>query len=533
MTSIHEQTEVPLQSNEAGINKANIGWMNCAAIFSIILAACLAFNFLSSHPKVSLLADCGHYFLSCQYVSAFLSALIHGHWQPDLLFNKTVVHALLFDGPMLPSIYAVFFVLCGHIPKNTDWPLLVIGQSIFHALSAVLVAAIVSKISSKKQTAFWAGLAYGLYPGGIAMTERFLTEPPAVFFMLCLVWLVSENLNHWCNGIFAGITAVVVNLLRPAYAPAALLIAVRGAIKSKSTIRALSLLAVGALIAMLPWLIYTKLATGKMELSVPRLSTYIKAYGLGWDVQADAWQTIPATPLTKKFNESQGLLGATIYEWSNYPKECLILLAKKIGRLYGEPENGFRHSFFFINYKYQLALHLIYLSFGLLGIFQYLAWIRKSCNSVTKCILDCSLLGVLAPLPYLLFECINRYGFMAMSFITIFAVLAGEQVIRKSRDGRREIFNQVVFIGIAMLGALGIFYLANYSGVAEKIVELSPGSSFQQLIDLSHVRLPPGSKVALVLVDGDKTIEQARVEVNGHLVTEPLRSNSHELCANE
>ncbi len=516
---------------------ASGNWMQAVgllAVFAVALLACCAYNLWSVHSKNILVADSINYLHSSGYVANFLLSLLQGHPDCAIFTDQKQIGAIMLDGPIITSIYGSIFAALGHIPGHQDWIPLVIGHSLFHAASACLVATIAFQLLNNRALSVLAGVVWGLYPGAIIASGRFMTETLGAFFILLAVSFLlraskqktGRAVSSWflASGIWLGLTI----LLRLALAPALALSCLVAALQSPRKRLAAIMLPVGVLVALCPWAIYTKIATGVPHFITGR-GPMFALYGVGWDTEADAWWTIPNSPLNGLYTARDGMDAAEIAEWRRQPLECAALTVTKLKRLYAQPWNDYYQKCLGLGPSQQTFLHQALL---LLALWAGCAFAISGFSLVPpKARLASQICTIMlgVTLPYILFECHSRYGFCSFPFVAILGVAGGWLLYRALK---RQIPDIGRFALSGIIAAMVFLIIVNGEAFCnckypvETAHKIKPGNWITKTIDLSGAKLPNSSAV-LLLVDGDKGLETARIAINGHSCAVPLISLNH------
>ncbi|MBX9693733.1 MAG: hypothetical protein K2Z81_15195, partial [Cyanobacteria bacterium] len=82
--------------------------------FGVVLvssAVALAYHFVCGHAKTTLLYDARGYLWSAGRISEFLVNAMHQKWTVSLVTDKEFLSAILRDGPVFPTFFAVIFAI--------------------------------------------------------------------------------------------------------------------------------------------------------------------------------------------------------------------------------------------------------------------------------------------------------------------------------------------------------------------------------------------------------------------------------------
>lgn len=406
--------------------------------FAVSFLLALSHNLSSQQLHSTFFADSRHYLESCQQVVTLIGALTSGLPAGSDLHIETVSSYLMLDGPILPLMPAIYFALVHKTPTAVSWQPFVILECLIHSLSAVLVCVLAEKLTKSRAWALAGGLTWGLYPAAIVASGRYLTEIPAVLFLLGVVWSASRllespepgALSAGRKGVGLGVWDGIIFLFKPALLPAwlavnALAFAFLKGWKTRAVVAAAVL--VGITIAVLPWALCSKAMTGSVYLTPQRVPVYNVAKGC--DTEADGWEALPHPPLTELFAGSPDIPAAIVAAWQSHPAELLNLTLRKVARLWAIPWNDFRVNVFGLSAGIQAWWQIVLLILSLAGGLAVLAGLPfrllGSGSGRTAGFVGCACLSlILGHLAYAPFEAITRYGFTAMPFVVLLAVYA-------------------------------------------------------------------------------------------------------------
>jgi hypothetical protein len=419
----------------------------CVICFVVTLACCLFHNLMGKNTVTTLALDAEHYLESCRQMVMFAQDILHkGSIQQALVGRDAWFgNFLLLDGPVLPLLGSLPFIVLGHVPAHADWKVFVTIGSFLQAIGAALVCLLMMQftagenLSSKSRFAWGicAGLAWGLYPAGIVASGHFLTETPITVVMLALVAscvallhkvqtdrlsLVSLAVRTLAVGLCAGLAI----LLKPAMLPAVVLVLAIALAKLfpklpsvSSKIQSTFGLACGVLLIFIPWIMFAYAITGAVHVIPERTPAYNLAKGC--DLEADGWSADPNPPVTEVlFKSKHTTTGAFSYLLA-HPDKTVNLTLRKASRMWAWPWNQFRQNVFGITPGFDRGIHLAILIMGLSGALCVLA--ASSLSIEASFIGLASMAIVFGHLAYLPFETITRYGFTSMPFIALLAAI--------------------------------------------------------------------------------------------------------------
>lgn len=414
-------------------------------VFALTLCVSLWHHLTAPELRTTFFGDSRHYLESCRQLVAILAPKLKpGPGSPASTDSGSLSGCLMLDGPILPFMPAVFFALTGKMPCQTDWRPFLTLECLLHALGACLLYFLARRLLGDRKWAAGAGLLWGLYPPAVVASGRYLTETPAVLFLLALlcaggglVQAASAGARTtFSQGFVLGAWNGIILIFKPALLPVWLFtdLLAAGFLTGKQQ-RALAAAAIvaGLSLVIAPWAGLSKTMTGKVFLTPQRAPVYNVAKGC--DTEADGWGALPTPPLTAELSRSKSGIQVLITAWSNHPGEMLNLTLRKIARLWGTPWNDFRATVFGIPAEAQVLWHALILILAVPGALAVAAGAPLTLMPPGGRRLACfigwgSILAFAAHLAYLPFEAISRYGFTAMPFATVLAAYAAFVMVR-------------------------------------------------------------------------------------------------------
>lgn len=360
-----------------------------ALVFS---AGCFALAYLAIYlqnlrPIVlanAALFDSNAYLMSTKNVLSVVESVSKGTSPYEAI--RTAGGTFMFDGPVLPSIGAIFFSLIGKQPDLMDMRAPLVMEGFFHACTAALMAVAGWRLTGRRLSGLCAGLLYAIWPASISGASRFLTETITTFFMASA--LVAGTyipkarredemlLSPTATFIF-GFAVALLMLVKPALAPGALLAATLAAIivllskvQRRSLIAGAIAGALGFLLIFLPWLMITKIATGHFQLLPQRMPTFNMA--AGQSPETDGWSALPETPLVKAFSDDDGTAAVAIALYKLNPGDFYGRMARKPLRLFQFPWNDCKVKVLGLPLGAQIVLHQYLVLFGLFGLLAFI-----------------------------------------------------------------------------------------------------------------------------------------------------------------
>jgi hypothetical protein len=440
--------------------------------------------------------------------------------------DKQFIGAIANDGPVLTGTFAAIFALLGHIPVNKDWTSFEIIQSVMHALSAALVYIAAKRATKMEAAAVFAGLVWATYPAAVIASGRFYNEPLMLLLALASLVFASQRPATIVSTAGGSYFSGLVFLMKPALFAGAALSYLCMLLGAKSKPRALALIAVGVILAFGPWALYTKTFLGKVYFTTPRNSGY--NFAMGNDTEVGGVLTSPMPPLTSlHLNETQPT--TILYaELANNTSEYLTMVLRKVTRMYANPWNDFRHTYFGLDSEAQQVWHLFLLFGGAFGVaifvLETLAQNKINYNQNSVQILA---LGWLAsPIVYLLFEANSRYGFSITPFLAVFCAVpfARFQAMKSKMS--------IIWVASGAVAAVFTLLVANLDALThlgqskELAFRLAPHEVACKTLTLTSDHKPnfkvPDTRV-FIMVDGDERLSQARLSLNGHEIKGALK----------
>lgn len=405
--------------------------------FLSALLASIYIQFSNTQPRMLLMLDSGHFFLTCQLLCKQIFDLFLLRLQP----NNFLGDCLMQDGVVLPLIPAILYSLLGIEPLSTNWQVVAIVQCFYHAVSATLVYLISARLLKSTRWALLAGVIWGLNPAALVNCGRFLTEGLALVLILASVYMMVEAIKNADRPVkrlaFGGVSGLfqgLVLLTKPPLIFACVLSSVLSwsAFTSfRQRTQFVGSLIVGAALVMLPWAVATKQLIGEVHIVPKRCAVHNLVKGLNY--QADAWQSFPLPPLTALYTNWFGYESGLQELWSvgqavvsASPLESVFLAARKIPRLFFLPWNDFDTRVGILSPESQVLWHYFLVASSMLGMIGFVLGKNPSVVATNDRIDRISgyvcLAVVLGHFAYLPFEAMPRYWFSAMPFVVIFAV---------------------------------------------------------------------------------------------------------------
>jgi len=409
----------------------------------ILFAVILFFTIISSFSKrvlgMAIVFDSAMYLHSSVCVLTYLKALL-SFQPPSPEAYKLLAEGILLDGPVLPMLGGVFYLMLGLAPSIKDMGAALFLQALLHATSAVLVYQVLRDLTRRKAPSLLGGFAWGFYPAAILGAGKFMTEILTTCLLLSLVLVVTRIGRPRC-ALGAGLLLGLVALTKAALAPAVALCIAFGFVYLLITkfnrvgfLKSLLATACGVGLTLIPWMAFTHQVTGKAQITTNRQPTHNMVSGV--NPENDGWASLPDTPLALMFNEEDPALPSAMGIILTHSSFELQLMARKIVRLFTQPWNDYRLACLLLPIPAQIAWHKLLMALGLLGMLSlFMDIARKQIDRVAEIhdtkieLIFCLLVILIAGhFIYLPFVACSRYGFTAMPFMTILATMAVSRI---------------------------------------------------------------------------------------------------------
>lgn len=499
------------------------GWLTALLCFFVpgILALTLALlhNFTWNDIRITLSTDGKHYLTTVQ---KFVEAISSGNFT-DIWGNAGAAAHMLLDGPLLALIYVPVFLLTGHVPTPRDWNILACGQSLIHAGTAGLASLLILRVTKNPAWAMTAGLLFAAYPSAVLQTGHFMTETPAALLCLLLVWSLSSLKRPIAGPLIGGLAAGVLIVSKPALIPAVVIASFFGCMQFGSRKKTFASLLAAVAAVVLPWCVIANQVTGKPSITAQRQPVYNVAKA--WNTEFDGWGCNPHPVLTDLNGESDGPLNVVSAMWHCHPQECATLVARKITRLFALPWNDFKNRAVGVDMNGQIYWHQMLLCAGLYGLIHFAFCRYRQMQPSTRLAIELSIILLAGHLAYLLAESTARYAFTAMPLLMVLGVFGF------ASSGRGELSRapgetpRIAGVLGSLIAAMTLTSLIMHSekitrrddpkNLREMSHTMTFGQRAEKVIDFSDVATPMAPTTVLVMIDGDKNLEQCEVLVNG------------------
>lgn len=390
-------------------------------VFLVTLVSCLVSNLVKGPAATISLFDSGHYMESSRQVVLFVQHLCGSNVTADKLSEY-----VMLDGPVMPIVFAIPFLLFGIAPTLANWAGFVATQAVIQSVSALLVFLLCQKMTTSKKWAVFAGLAWGLYPPAIVCAKHVLSETLALSFILALVFVLSTIVSGSNNragwSIFVGLLDGLLLLTKPALAVAWGLVNAHTYLLLKpraKRVQFLILAFAGLMLLVVPWMLFTKAVSGKYCVTVPRVPTFNMVNGI-WP-EIEGWGEYPNNPMIAMLSEEVGPMPALQGMLNVRPAEIINLSFRKIARTISNPWNDYRYKILAVNATTQALWHRILLLLGFAGLMVSLAKPSRLAFNASNFITYAAIEIILAHMVYAPFESVQRYAYTAMPFVILLA----------------------------------------------------------------------------------------------------------------
>lgn len=519
-------------------------------IFAVVLAAHLVHHFCFDNARVMFAFDGKHYLETTKAITEANLVLLSGNLEKygAMISQSAYVKNMLWDGPLIPGLPALFFTALGRLPAETDWNIYCVGLSLLASINAVLVSVLTRRIlPDSRYFPFFAALAFGLCPAVLTSTGVNRSETLATFFVLALLCILprmherdardKEKGRGSIKLVLGGIVGALLVLTKPVLTVVVALLYfytsfVECPLALNSRLlkplgKGLAILAILGSVTVLtlsPWCFYTKEKNGKISITAERGPAYNAA--VGTDRETDGWCTAPETVhcSSQKAGDSPGAIFAAF--WKNHPLELSQMSLRRFARLWMDPWNDFHETVFGAGVVTQRYLHWVYLTLGLAGAFCYFLFGgRSKLSSSQRLLLDCLVLVLIGHNVYAQFQAMARYGFTAMAPLVILAAYGLSRILSG------KVFSYLAGFSLAVVTVLAIHQIEPVT-LSDKLVPrdypLKSGETVERTITLGAGQLK-GDEQALLLVDFWTANQSPRlsVKINGKNVSGEFVSLNH------
>ncbi|MFA6558452.1 MAG: hypothetical protein WCT03_18675 [Candidatus Obscuribacterales bacterium] len=428
------------------------------------------------HPSgTTLVFDSGHYMGTVQ----LLCQAIQAHNSGAVFADSGKLNAfLLLDGPLVPLAGAVVFTVLGKLPQAIDWRTFIYIEIFFQAVATASITCLSFNLTNgkyAKHLALGTGLAWALYPPAVLSTDSFLGELPATALLLLALCMMAQTIKLTAAesslksnflALASGLLLALVFMSKPALIVSlGLLVLVWiaaqiGSIlpirenqqenhKKKNTISALVSFALGAAVALTPWLLFTHATTGHWRASAYRVPIYNITRGMSCD--SDGWGTVPLDPTMQSYGEGTNALSCMASIFSEKPWQSVNLAIRKPERLFLIPWNDYHRKCLGIGLGLQIFWHQIVLILAAIGLIIMPLGLAKLKNSAARFTAIAAPLVILGHAAYIPFESCSRYGFSATPMLFILCTIAISYIVSKfSKQSKWKVLALVASVIVSM-----------------------------------------------------------------------------------
>ncbi len=486
MSGLEGETQADLTQSNTKSKPASLKpmWKDAAVLIALVVFSLIIFlnqNPSSVLPRTTMYFDAAHYLETCKRLYETCGGFFAGQ------FGKAQIDALAFylmlDGPVLPGAGAIVFALSHEIPSAGFWQYLVGMQCVFQSVCVGFLFLLARGLLRCRSLAAFAALAWATYPSAISSCNSFLTEPMACMLTVGLLYLTSSvysnnsesNNLDYPKSFVAGVFAALLCLLKPALAPAVILICaipiatltysfIRARFLNKGTNQSTSgrpvnlfllnnllrnaLLGLGIVLVMTPWLAFGYAARGSIALLPSRRPVY--NITTGCNIEGDGWGCYPTHPIAEMYDDNEQPMPVLLALIEHDPGDIINLTLRKVTRLWYLPWNDYRYKILGLNFRLQSIYQLLLVSLGFTGSLLLVAFcFTRRLNKKQKLSVASIAVFIAAHLIYLPFEGIARYGFTAMPLLILAAVFMLQQV---AADKRRIM--AIVLFALALVSTI-------------------------------------------------------------------------------
>jgi hypothetical protein len=486
------------------------------ALFISAMLLSVVHNFASEHFPVTFLFDSTHYLQVMLPVVSFEQALLHGHFQPELLCDKTFLDGIRLDGPILVNVFAPFFLFAKHAPTHHFAKYFILIECLFHGLAVALIFLLSNKIAQNRGVALLAAALWMFYPPALLESERFLTEPLAVPLVLAFACLIVEEKPDVMRLLVLGALTVVIFMLKGALAVALLMaLLVRLAIYYSDRKKFLLCVFTGFILALSPWALFTKATMGTMLLGADREPGL--NLGLGFDRETGGVPVIIRGPFCEQVFDLENPLASAAGLYKADQIGYLRFFAEKAFKLFIFPWNDFKESVFGLHSGFQFIYHLMLLGAAISGIVCCLVFRRKLLGSQWSAGLILLTL-VAGHLVYAIVQPNPRYMMTCVPLLAIFAAIA----LLKTKVLSQFQYVLGAAISVSLLFVpFGLYYAQSFE-YAARVFPLSAHESITRQIILDGEHVPKDLDTVMLLVDGSGITSDTKVVVNGEHLNDSL-----------
>lgn len=344
---------------------------------------------------------------------------------------KELAYMLILDGPVLPTVAAKAINL-GKGFRLTELNSVAMLMSLLQALVCGLVFILSWRATCCKSLAFFAALAWSLYPPALTAAQRLGTESIAAVFLLTTLLCLSatakvdkKGLRHLLPFAYAGVFFAFLLLTKPVLMFCVLLPAVfaLSGYNAKRAAAGLLVFSCMTAIALAPFWVFTKQATGSI-CWLPQRMPVLNAIVTN-NLINDGLGCLPTAPLQSGIGAMKSVAEVQLAYFKEDPLAHIDLDIRKLPRIFAEPWNDFRRAAVLRDAPSIRIAHQFLVSLALAALASALAVTIHSATQLFKNkdqdfvddkqdhLIVLMWLALLGHLIYAAFEGIPRYGFTA------------------------------------------------------------------------------------------------------------------------
>ncbi|MFN8555046.1 MAG: hypothetical protein U0103_26560 [Candidatus Obscuribacterales bacterium] len=443
-------------------NTNSDGWKFNALGLSICfitgLVLCLRTNFSHAALDVAPMFDSGKYISSTQMVMNATTFIHHFTLQEWQTICSALKEPLMMDGPVLPLLGAAWFSLIHKSPDLFDMRAALALQALLHAASACCMFLAAQRLLRNNRWALFAGLLWAAFPSAVLGAGRFMTENITSTLLLSAACLVPARLSdRYLRSFGLGCLAATVVLLKAALLPGLLagFIVVayilwrdsegNAAWTCKRLLMHAVSAALGLMLILAPWLLFTKEATGSYSVTAQREP--VLNIVIGGNSENDGWSGNPETGFVKLFDTVNGDKGGTFLGiWQANFSRLSNIAIRRVARLWSCPWNDCLSKFLGIPLPVQWIWHQIILSLAAFGAL--LIMFKKhphegksddktdgeNSDKLVRPVIYLSATLLVSHLIYMIFNASPRQAFTSMPFIVLLVSYALYQTVKLTKQ---------------------------------------------------------------------------------------------------
>lgn len=444
-----------------------LGFPFVATVFIVALALRLLFNFYLPHVNAYSAGDASEYLRNAEAMTKLthlparfwydcllsLGGLAPAGVQASIKTAFSPLQDLYIAGPVFSIFLVGCFSVVGLPFDANNWIVPVAGQCILSAFTATLISLIAAQ-SWDRRTGLIAGFLAAFYPAYIVNSGRLYSESFACFWFCAVLFLTIRGFfRSGCSPFFSlitGFSLATLQLTRSVMVVVSLAVIPITLFQQPKSGRwkAAMLLAAGFVLVVVPWMSWQKLAFGKSNLVVDRVSHYNLFIGNHTD--SLGWLSFPYPDGHGIENESFPQIIGEAFRAS--PSRWMKLMLDKPARLFGFPWNDFRTPIGSLTFKGQVLIHEAILLLAFIGCALMVAVQPDRAPNSRQLAARILILGLLGlQCLYMLFITVPRYNLTGMALIVLLAAAGSSYAIETFKPDKKVLAPYAVLVsGLAM-----------------------------------------------------------------------------------